>query len=41
MTDKRVLVVTPTTVTRVYGEAEPSAFEYTVAAKSGSSFVGR
>ena len=38
-TAKRVLVVTPTTVTRVYGEEEPSEYEYTVAAKSGSTLV--
>ena len=36
---KRVLVVTPTTVERVYGDDEPSEYEYTVAPKSGSSFV--
>ena len=38
-TAKRMLVVTPTTVTRVYGDDEPSEYEYTVAAKSGSSLV--
>ena len=38
-TAKAALVVTPTTTTRVYGEAEPSEYQYTVAAKSGSSFV--
>ena len=39
VTAKRVLVVTPTTVTRVYGEADPSEYKYTVAAKPGSSLV--
>ncbi len=36
---KPVLVVTPTTLTRVYGEPEPRAFAYTVAPQTGSSFV--
>ena len=39
VTDKRVLVLTPTTTTRVYGQTEPSAYEYTVEAKSGSAFA--
>ena len=39
VTGRRVLVVTPTTTTRVYGEADPSEYEYTVAAKSGSEFA--
>ena len=39
VTDKPVLVLTPTTTTREYGATEPSAYEYTVAAKSGSTFA--
>ena len=38
VTDKPVLVLTPTTTTREYGATEPSAYEYTVEAKSGSTF---
>ena len=38
-TAKQVLVLTPTTTTRVYGATEPTAYTYTVAAKTGSTFA--
>ena len=38
-TAKQVLVLTPTTTTRVYGATEPTAYAYTVAAKAGSTFA--
>ena len=34
------LVLTPTTLTRVYGEAEPTEFAFTVAPQTGSAFDG-
>ena len=36
---KQVLVLSPTATGRVYGENDPAQWEYTVAAKSGSTFA--
>ena len=39
VTNKRVLVLSPTATGREYGQTDPAQWEYTVAAKSGSAFA--